>query len=175
MIIWLNGPFGAGKTTVAAEIAVVHDEFIVFDTEQLGYAIRPTLSPRVPVNDFQDWRTWRRLVVTALSGLADEANAHLVVPQAVLVESYWREIQEGLAGDGHRVLAFTLDVSEAEHTRRVDADVVETSAREWRHERWADYLDACDWLAQETRVLDTTLVTPRVVADWVLEALRDEV
>jgi len=37
MIIWLNGAFGAGKTTAAAELAGTMPSARLFDPEMVGY------------------------------------------------------------------------------------------------------------------------------------------
>jgi adenylylsulfate kinase-like enzyme len=36
VIIWLNGPFGGGKTTVAQELCERDESFVLFDTEEVG-------------------------------------------------------------------------------------------------------------------------------------------
>ncbi|MFD6443612.1 hypothetical protein ACFWEJ_00825 [Promicromonospora sp. NPDC060204] len=85
MIVWLNGPFGGGKTTTAAELDALLPEAVVFDPESMGPPLVPTLSGIEPVHDFQDWRPWRELVVTALTSLDRHTGRTIVAPQTVVV------------------------------------------------------------------------------------------
>ncbi|MFI2280325.1 hypothetical protein [Nocardia beijingensis] len=62
MIVWLNGTFGAGKTTTAAELSALLPGSRIFDTEEVGVMLRHVLASQ-PVPDFQDWQPWRGLVV----------------------------------------------------------------------------------------------------------------
>lgn len=41
------------------------------------------------VDDFQDWRPWRALVVATAEQVLDYVGGTLVVPQSVLVREYW--------------------------------------------------------------------------------------
>jgi hypothetical protein len=66
MIIWINGAFGAGKTTLAEELSRHFPEAVLFDPEYVGYLLRHWVP--VPTGDFQDLPSWRELVIaTALS------------------------------------------------------------------------------------------------------------
>ncbi|MFD2792339.1 AAA family ATPase [Promicromonospora vindobonensis] len=174
MILWLNGPFGGGKTTTAAELDALLPDAVVFDPEKLGEAIVQTLSGIEPVSDFQDWRPWRELVVAALTSLDRHTNRTVVAPQTVVVERYWDEIMSGLATAGVEVRAFTLDSTPAEHERRIAGDTVTTATIEeikihdegvgWRRHRAPDYRAALPWLSERTEVIDTTLLRPAEVA-----------
>lgn len=174
MIIWLNGPFGGGKTTTAAELDALLPEVVVFDPEKMGEAIVTTLGGIEPVSDFQDWRPWREMVVAALTSLDRHTGRTVVAPQTVVVERYWDEIVTGLATAGVEVRAFTLDSTPEEHERRIANDTVTNATIEeikvhdgrvgWRRHRAADYRAALPWLTERTEVIDTTLLRPAEVA-----------
>ena len=69
MIIWINGAFGAGKTTLAEELSRRLPEAVLFDPEYVGYLLRHWVP--VPTGDFQDLPSWRELVIaTALAAQA---------------------------------------------------------------------------------------------------------
>lgn len=171
MIIWINGPFGAGKTTVTAQLLRTQPNLAMFDTEHVGFLLGPPLRERRPVADFQDWVSWRRLVVATLAELDNELRTDIVVPQTVLVEQYWSEIVSGLAQRDVAVRAFTLDVAADEHERRIATDPVETQAAGWRRERRADFDEALPWLRTRTQVVDTTDMPPPQVAETIVRAL----
>ena len=40
MIIWISGPYGVGKTTLAEAMAAKMDNALVFDAEEVGNAVR---------------------------------------------------------------------------------------------------------------------------------------
>lgn len=52
MIVWLNGAFGAGKTSTARELVTLLPEARIFDSEYVGFMLRHVLTE--PVDDFQD-------------------------------------------------------------------------------------------------------------------------
>ena len=53
MIIWLNGAFGAGKTTTATELASLMPGARICDPEIVGYLLMEYLKDR-DLRDFQD-------------------------------------------------------------------------------------------------------------------------
>lgn len=173
VIIWLNGPFGAGKTTVANRLLAIEPALLLFDTEGIGYLLQSALGGRKPVADFQDWSAWRRLVVSTLGALSDETSADLLVPQTVIVKQYWTEILGGLRSTGHVVLPFTLDVDPHEHERRISSDTLEVPAAGWRRQRRPDYDAARAWLESSSTMLDTTHMTADQVARAVLVVARE--
>lgn len=44
MIVWLNGTFGCGKTTTAAELRFLIPSSRVFGPETVGYMLQPNLA-----------------------------------------------------------------------------------------------------------------------------------
>ncbi|CAM5243529.1 hypothetical protein SALBM217S_06468 [Streptomyces griseoloalbus] len=56
MIVWVNGAFGAGKTTTAHELIELIPNSTLFDPEVIGGALERLLPPKrlAEVGDFQD-------------------------------------------------------------------------------------------------------------------------
>lgn len=52
VIIWINGAFGAGKTTVTRQLLQARPALATFDTEHVGDLLRGPLQERKPVPDF---------------------------------------------------------------------------------------------------------------------------
>lgn len=163
MIVWLNGTFGAGKTTTSRELVALLPGARIFDSESVGYMLRPVLAD-VAAQDFQDHPPWRSLVVQTAAQLLGYVGGTLVVPQTVLVRPYWRELSDGLAVAGIPVRHFVLHADSAELVRRIDSDTVETHARQWRLDRVADYEKALPWLREEGEVVPTDGTAPGEVA-----------
>jgi hypothetical protein len=61
MIIWINGAFAAGKTTLAEELERRLPDAMPFDPEYVGYILIKWVPP-ADSGDFQDIPLWRRLV-----------------------------------------------------------------------------------------------------------------
>ena len=155
MILWINGPFGAGKTTLANLLVQRIPNAHFIDTERIGYLLNPVLSTVRPVKDFQDWPAWRALVVTYLTELHEELGGTLIVLQSVYVEAYWSEIREGISG--LPFTAVTLDVPIVELERQIRADELEAGSVGWRLERIDDYVAALPWLRRKTDVVDASV------------------
>lgn len=58
-VIWLNGAFGAGKTTVARRLASLLPEAMTIDPEDIGGMLRKVVPEAMRTGDFQDLRVWR--------------------------------------------------------------------------------------------------------------------
>ena len=58
MIIWISGPYGVGKTTLAEAMAAKMDNALVFDAEEVGNAVRGNY-PDCPYGYiFEDYPLW---------------------------------------------------------------------------------------------------------------------
>lgn len=122
VIVFLNGAFGIGKTSVARELVKLLPRSSLFDPEMIGLPIQ-RLSRLVgrDVPDFQDLPLWRRASVHALRA-AHTMSPTIVVPMAISTERYLREIREGLERYGaetrHFCLVAPVSVVEARLARR---------------------------------------------------------
>ena len=171
MIIWLNGPFGVGKTTTVLELRQVLPTAVVFDPEEIGFMLRHALGGGLPEGDFQDLRLWRRLTIAAIEEVADYFERDVIVPQSVLVERYWDELRYGLAAAGLDCHSVTLHSAKEELERRIMKDEFTTGARDWRLSHIDSYEAAMPWLRATTAVIDTTDITSEHVATKVMEAV----
>ena len=121
VIIWLNGGFGAGKTTLAEELHRRLPDAIMFDPEDVGGMLWKFMRPN---GDFQDLPSWRELVVaTALSLRRHHADT-LIVPMTLIRDAYRAEILGGLAAAGEEVLHVFLELDAGVLRQRLNARVV---------------------------------------------------
>ncbi|MDP9226337.1 MAG: ATP-binding protein [Actinomycetota bacterium] len=174
MIIWLNGTFGAGKTTTGALLTQKSHRLRLFDPESVGYMLRPNLTDH-QVSDFRHWESWRVLTPIVADELIRFSGQSLVAPQTVLEENYWDELETGLSERGHEVLHVLLEAAERSLRGRIEADQVEVAAKPWRLEHMPKYAAARLWLVgRADLVLDTTYLTPQQAADriWDVAAAR---
>ncbi|MEE1941069.1 AAA family ATPase [Streptomyces sp. TRM 70361] len=107
MLLWINGPFGVGKTHTAHELARRLPGSTVSDPELLGFGIHRML-PRALRDDFQDFPAWRRGVCEVLDHLLRHHDGPVVVPMTLVVPQYFEETVGALRAGGHEVRHVTL-------------------------------------------------------------------
>ncbi|GAA2919891.1 MULTISPECIES: NUDIX hydrolase [Streptomycetaceae] len=181
MIVWINGAFGAGKTSAACELIDLIPNSTFYDPELIGGALRHLLPQKklAEVTDFQDLPIWRRLVVDTAAALLAELPGVLVVPMTLLRQEYRDEIFGGLASRRIPVCHVLLSPEETILRRRI-ADREEFTGDPDHHERseqWAyahiePYRAALEWITADAFTIDTTALTPRETAGRIAEAVR---
>ncbi|XAS75616.1 hypothetical protein V3G39_13285 [Dermatophilaceae bacterium Sec6.4] len=109
MIVWLNGTFGVGKTTVATLLTAKDSRLRMFDPEWVGYMVANNLTDH-EVTDFQQLAPWRALTPLVADELMQFTGQHPVAVQSVLTLSYWHEISSGIRALGHGILHVLPDL-----------------------------------------------------------------
>jgi hypothetical protein len=172
VILWLNGPFGGGKTSTAAALAAVRPQWRVFDPEIIGHFLCAALPDLAEdVDDFQDLPAWRPLVAAALHEVSVQTGQHIVAPQSVLNESYFTEIVRRLASAGQQTFHVVLDAPEAALRRRIEAS---DEAQAWRLEHLPLYLEARRWMVGHADlVFDTQTDDPAGIARTIVAEVRN--
>ena len=107
VIIWLNGGFGAGKTTLAEELRRRLPDAVMYDPEEVGLMLWKWL-PRN--GDFQHLPSWRELVIATAVSLRRHHADTLIVPMSLIRDAYRDEILGGLADAGEQVLHVFLEL-----------------------------------------------------------------
>ncbi|MGW2161864.1 hypothetical protein ACWCSU_50515, partial [Nonomuraea sp. NPDC001699] len=97
--------------------------------------------------------------------LLDYLGGVLVIPQTVLIEKYWTEIRTGLDKAGIPLRHFLLHTDSDTLAHRIETDLTEAGARQWRLEHLPQYQKALPWLRREAQVVDTSAVLPKQVAE----------
>ncbi|WP_327270746.1 NUDIX domain-containing protein [Streptomyces sp. NBC_01218] len=181
MIVWVNGAFGAGKTSAARELLDLIPNSTLYDPGLTGAELRRLLPPKrlAEVTDFQDLPIWRRLVVDTAAALLAEVPGTLVVPMTLLRQEYRDEIFGGLAARRISVHHVLVSPGETILRQRIAAreELPEDAERGLRPRRWClehieHYRAALPWLTADAYVVDTGALTPRATALRIEEALR---
>lgn len=107
MLLWINGPFGGGKTQTAHEIRRRLPGSVICDPEHAGFGLRRMLPPELR-GDFQDLASWRQGVVEVLDLAAARHDGVVIVPMTVTDSGYFAETVGALRDLGHDVRHFTL-------------------------------------------------------------------
>lgn len=100
MILWLNGSFGAGKTTVAHELQRRLPDAFVYDPENVGYFLRENAPEVCRTEDFQDVPLWRDFNYETLKWIAETYPGVILAPMTLNRQQYFDEIIGRLVQDG---------------------------------------------------------------------------
>ena len=109
MIVWINGLFGAGKTTTAHALAARLEDAWVVDPEQIGFGLPTWHGNGGELDDIQHDPRWRTLTMESVVAV-EETFGSAVVPMTLFIPEYFDEIVGGLLLAGHDVRHFTLRV-----------------------------------------------------------------
>ncbi|MFH8342010.1 NUDIX domain-containing protein [Streptomyces sp. AM6-12] len=180
-VVWINGAFGAGKTTTARELIELIPHSTIFDPEIIGGSLTHLLPPKhlAEAGDFQDLPIWRRLVVDTAAAMLAELGGTLVVPMTLLRQEYRDEIFGGLAARRipvrHVVLAPAETILRARIAgREVPPDLPdgEIRVRQWSYDHIEPYHAAlASWLAADAHLIDTSALTPYETAVRIAESV----
>jgi hypothetical protein len=173
LIIWLNGGFGSGKTTLTEELHRRLPAAVIFDPEHVGYVL--TQAVPAPTGDFQDLPSWRHLVVEHILTLRRFHPATLIVPMTLVNRQYLDEIIGALRQAGETVTHIFLDLPADVLESRIRAQVVcptdlkrDESARQFRLKNIPRCVAAAKEQPADTILLRSDLMTPSQLADAVL-------
>lgn len=107
MLVWINGPFGGGKTQTAYEIQRRLGRSVVCDPEHVGFGLRKMTPPHLRGN-FQDLAAWRRGVIEVLDLVLSRHDGDVIAPMTIIEPAYLREILGPLRDKGHEVRHYAL-------------------------------------------------------------------
>jgi 8-oxo-dGTP pyrophosphatase MutT (NUDIX family)/predicted kinase len=181
VIVWLNGTFGAGKTSAARELLDLIPGSVLYDPEIIGAGLRLLLPEKRlgEVCDHQDLPSWRRLVVDTAAAVLSEVGGPLIAPMTLLRQDYRDEIFGGLASRRIPVRHVLLHAEETILRERIarreeipgDPEA-SASVRDWCLGHLAAYEEALPWLTGDAYTIDTGALTPRGTAERIAEAVR---
>jgi hypothetical protein len=92
MIVFLNGAFGVGKTTVAERLGERIPNSLLFDAEEVGYFLRKVVAPVEQPDDFQHLPMWRTLTITTARWLQERYGRALIMPMTIWRTAYFEEV-----------------------------------------------------------------------------------
>ncbi|MEU6281589.1 NUDIX domain-containing protein [Streptomyces sp. NPDC047028] len=169
-VVWINGAFGAGKTTTARELIELIPHSTLFDPEVIGGALRHLLPAKrlAEAGDYQDLPVWRRLVIDTAAALLADLGGTLVVPMTLLRQEYRDEIFGGLAARRIAVRHVLLAPAETILRERIadreippDPTDGEIRMRQWSYDHIEPYRAAlASWLTADAHLVDTSALTP---------------
>ena len=170
VIVWVNGAFGSGKSTLVDELRARWPEAIVYDPELVGFLIRRIVD--VPTGDFQDLKLWRRQVADLAIGLVEEYQRPVLVPMTLVNPQYVSEIFGALQAAKVARRHFFLKVSEETLVERIDSRSFtpddpdrDEQIRWFCKKKMAQCMAAVDTLPSDTLFLDGELTPAELAAE----------
>nr|BFD86266.1 NUDIX hydrolase [Streptomyces sp. Xyl84] len=181
-VVWINGTFGAGKTTTARELIDLIPNSTLFDPEIIGGLLTHHLLPPkhlAEAGDFQDLPIWRRLVIDTAAAMLAELGGTLVVPMTLLRQDYRDEIFGGLAARRIGVRHLLLAPAETILRERIAGREVppglpdsDLRIRQWAYDHIEPYRTAlAAWLTADAHLIDTSALTPYETAVRIADAV----
>ena len=173
MIVWVNGAYGAGKTSACRELTGLLPGSVLFEPDAVEALLRATLPPGrlAEVTDLPELPAWRRLVTETAAALADETAGPVLVPVTLLRQEHRDEIFGSLAARGRAVHHVVLDPVETILRARI-ATREDATLRQHGRELLPTYLTARGWLAGDARMIDNGVLTPRQTAERIAALVR---
>lgn len=101
-MVWINGPFGVGKTQVAYALHRRFPNSFVCDPEQLGFGLQRMTPPELR-GDFQDSPLWREGVRRILERNLSHSDGVILVPMTLVNPLYFDEVMAELRRSGQDV------------------------------------------------------------------------
>lgn len=138
MILWVNGPFGVGKTTVANLLVEHMHGALRIDPEKIGHALWAQLPPELRREEFELEPVWRALTRRMVADMAGLYARPLVVAMTIARRAVFEQIIDGLRSDGYCVKHFTLMASAATIRSRIQTRMQQRGERpdSWGELSW---------------------------------------
>jgi hypothetical protein len=107
MLVWINGPFGGGKTQTAYELNRRLAGSVVCDPEQVGFGLHRMTPPGLRA-DFQHFAAWREGVYEVLDLVLAKHAGAVIAPMTLTDPAYFDQIVGRLRRAGHEVCHVAL-------------------------------------------------------------------
>ena len=118
MILWLNGPYGVGKSTLAEALRAMLPDSMIFDAEQVGNAIRDNLPERCFRETFEEYEMWLDVCVGLLTEASRACPGPVLVPMTLKLPQSLRMFDR-LKKAGVEVRHILLTAEKEELLRRI--------------------------------------------------------
>ena len=172
MVIFINGSFGVGKTTVARLVAQRLPRSTLFDPEPIGVVLMrlSALGPRgKSVDDFQDLRLWRAASIRLIRFLLG-AGRTVVVPMAFSNAVYLGQFLASVPRRDHETFHFCLTAPLAIVRARLAARETRGGPTAWQVRR-AEECCAAHQRAEFAEQIATEDRSPDEVADEIMRRI----
>lgn len=141
MVIFINGSFGIGKTTVARLLVRQLEHSVLVDPEPIGVVLMQVTRAWRRVDDFQDLRLWRE-TSARLIDLLSRVRGAVVVPMAFTNVPYLRQFLTAARHRDRATFHFCLTAPLPVVRERLRAREIRGGPTEWQLRRSAECCEA---------------------------------
>ena len=93
MIVWLNGAFGSGKSTVAEILTEKIGKSHIYDPEEVGFFLWDVFPEKMKrKGNFQHIPLWRDFNFRILKYISSQYEGTVIVPMTIYTPEYYDEI-----------------------------------------------------------------------------------
>ena len=111
MIIWISGPYGVGKSTLAEALIEKMDNALIFDAELVGDAVRSNY-PDIPYGYiYEDYPLWGEFCCKLLTDVHETFRKDILVPMTLLRSASYESIIRKLRDNGVETHLVVLEAS----------------------------------------------------------------
>jgi hypothetical protein len=170
MILFINDPFGVGKTSVAGVLVQKMPHSILYDPEVIGAVLHRVLGPFGKAEDYQNYALWRPLLVGGVRLVKTVFTRTLVIPMSVWRRDLFDPIISGLRKVDPNLSCFQLTASRDVLIDRIASDTEDRDAYGWR----MAHVEVCMKSSRDPAFgteMCTDLRTPEEVAEQILNRL----
>lgn len=170
MIVWIDGPYGVGKSTLAREMRELLPKCHIFAAEEVGNAVRDNLPPELFAGYiFEGYPLWFDFCAALLLEIADRFDGDVLAPMTLTRPDSFEKIAQKLKAAGHDVRHVLLESDYDTVRSRILARGGEEGC--WCMENIPLCLDAQREFQNVLRI-PSFEKTPRELAEEVLAALE---
>lgn len=119
MIIWINGPYGVGKSTLARELHKNIENSFIFDAEKVGDAVRENFPEEFFKETYEEFPLWCETCANLLLELSRCYSGTVFVPMTLLRRSSYDSIISKLRAKGAEVVHVMLEADAASIRERI--------------------------------------------------------
>lgn len=84
MILWIDGPYGVGKSTLAEALHGLRPESLVFDAEEVGNAVRDNLPTNTYSEVFEGYPLWFEFCSELLLEISKSFLGDIFIPMTLI-------------------------------------------------------------------------------------------
>lgn len=111
MIIWISGPYGVGKSTLAEAMVEKMENALIFDAEIVGDAVRSNYPDDPYGYIYEDYPLWSEFCCKLLTDVHNTFHKDILVPMTLLRNSSYESIIQKLHDNGVETYLVVLEAS----------------------------------------------------------------
>lgn len=166
MIIWINGSFGVGKTSIAELLKNELYKSFIYDPEEIGGFLSNMFNHEK--DDFQDYELWRTLNSDILKYLCSIYEI-VIVPMTIISNEYYDEIVNELETTGIKINHFILCASKENIINRLDS---RENSTEWAYNQVDKCINAFESNKFRGKKINTDNITISDVVKIIIDSIQ---